>query len=268
MVTFPNAKINLGLNIIEKRTDGFHDIESCFYPIEWSDVLEVLDSDQNQFYSHGIEIPESKHGNLCEQAYQLLKNEFDLPPIQIHLLKNIPIGAGLGGGSSNGAFILKLLNEKYQLGLNQEHLMKIASHLGSDCPFFINNTPTLATGTGTTFEPIKISLKGYYILLVYPNLHISTAEAYAKIKPARHQYSVKETIENTPITSWKDHLINDFERSLFPTYPALQKIKNELYDMGALYASMTGSGSTIFGIFNEKTESPFPNYASYINILN
>ncbi len=263
MVVFPNAKINLGLNIIEKRSDGFHNIESCFYPIDWKEALEAKKNNIQRFTSSGITIPESKAGNLCDQAYQLLAKDFNLPPTSIHLLKKIPIGAGLGGGSADGAFMLKLLNEQYQLNLNTEQLKSYASKLGSDCPFFIENKPVLATETGVKFQSININIKGLYIYVVHPGLHISTAEAYANIKPHKNELSILDIIQNQPIQKWRKTLKNDFENSLFPHYPILSQIKESLYSKRAIYASMTGSGSAIFGLFEKRITNPFPHFESY-----
>ncbi len=262
MIVFPNAKINLGLNITEKRGDGFHTIQSCFLPVQWQDILEIIPAKKTTFKSSGIDIPGKPENNLCLKAYQLLKKDFQLPNVEIYLHKIIPIGAGLGGGSADAAFTLKVLNQLFELYLDDFILEEYAEKIGSDCPFFIKNKPTLALEKGTVFEAINTNLSGKHIVLVYPNIHISTAEAYAGIKPQKPTFSIKDIIENHPITEWENLLKNDFEASIFPNHPQLSKIKNQLYALGASYASMSGSGSTIYGIFGQKPElgSIFPNF--------
>lgn len=250
MITFPNAKINLGLNIVSKREDGYHNIESCFYPIPWHDSLEVIEAASFAFYSYGLGIPGDTSSNLCVKAYKLLKADFDIPPIEIHLLKNIPMGAGLGGGSADGAFTLKMLNDIFSLNLTNPQLENYALQLGSDCPFFIKNQPAIATGRGEQLEPIDLNLSGYYLAIHNPGIHISTKEAYSGVKPKESKISVSEIVQR-PIEQWKDLLRNDFEASIFPNHPEIEKLKNEMYDEGAIYASMTGSGSTVFGIFRK-----------------
>jgi 4-diphosphocytidyl-2-C-methyl-D-erythritol kinase len=251
VVNFPNAKINIGLNITEKRADGFHNIESCFYPIACSDVLEIIPSEKLSFESSGIAIPGDETDNLCLKAYRLLKSDFDIPFFDFYLHKLIPIGAGLGGGSADGAFALKLLNEYNQLNLTQLQLESYAKQLGSDCAFFIENKPKYCFGKGDEFENITLNLAGLNLVLVNPNIHISTAEAYAGVKAQKPQKNIKEIIAQ-PIESWKYELQNDFEQSLFPKYPILSEIKDEFYNLGAKYASMTGSGSTLYGIFESE----------------
>jgi 4-diphosphocytidyl-2-C-methyl-D-erythritol kinase len=251
MLNFPNAKINIGLNIIEKRADGFHNIESCFYPIPCNDALEVIPSASMSFEAYGIEIPGNGTDNLCIKAYQLLKADFKLPNFEIHLLKNIPIGAGMGGGSADGAFMLKLLNEMNNLGLSNSQLKAYAQKLGSDCAFFIENKPKYCFGKGDEFEEISIDLSGKYLVLINPNIHISTAEAYAGISPKKPSQNIREILK-LDISKWKQTLKNDFEESLFPKYPILPQIKQTLYNLGAEYASMTGSGSTLYGIFEKE----------------
>lgn len=251
MVVFPHCKINLGLQIVSKREDGYHDIETCFYPVPWCDALEVIKSDQFQFTHSGISIPGREEDNLCVKAYQLLKRNFDLQPIKLHLHKVIPTGAGLGGGSSDAAFVLRALNSIFNLSLSDVELRKYASTLGSDCSFFINDKPMLGSGRGEILSETLVSLKGKYLVLVKPDIHISTAEAYAGVIPKRPDHDIKEILE-LPITQWKEKLINDFEESVFKKHPKIEVIKKELYAQGALYASMSGSGASVFGIF----ESP------------
>lgn len=252
MVVFPNAKINLGLNIIEKRHDGYHNIESCFYPIPLSDALEVIESKELSFTSTGIEIPGLADNNLCLIAYHQIKAQFDIPPVAIHLHKDIPIGAGLGGGSSDGAFMTKLLNDKFKLGINLVDQEKLAGQLGSDCPFFIRNKPTFVGGTGNVFTDINISLKGKYLVLVMPNIHVSTDNAYAGVQPQKSKHNLKSELEGNTALKFQQTVINDFEVSVFRMFPELEQIKAQLIKHGASYASMSGSGSTIFGIFESE----------------
>lgn len=252
LIAFPNAKINLGLRITEKRADGFHNLQSCFYPVGWADVLEIIPADSFAFSSSGLPIPGALDTNLCVRAYNLLKIDFNLPPVQMHLHKIVPIGAGLGGGSADAAFALKLLNERFELALSHEQLEAYARRLGSDCAFFIGNEPVYCLEKGDVFESIAIDLSGYYITLVYPNLAISTAEAYAGVRPRQPETSLREQIE-VPVAGWRGTVHNDFEDSLFPKYPLLAELKQQLYDAGAVYASMSGSGSTVYGIFNAPT---------------
>lgn len=258
MITFPNAKINIGLNITEKRPDGYHNLETIFYPIKFQDALEVSRLENSdlpyKLRISGIQIEGDKDSNLVIKAYQLLKQHHDLAPVDIHLFKHIPTGAGLGGGSSDGAFMLKLLNEKFKLNLSEAQLEDYAAQLGADCPFFIKNQPVFAKGTGNLFEPLELSLKGYHIILVKPDVFISTREAFAHIHPHAPARSLKAIIQS-PIESWKDWVVNDFEASIFPKYPEIAAIKDKLYDLGAIYASMSGSGSSVYGIFKELIEN-------------
>lgn len=252
MITFPNAKINLGLNIVEKRPDGYHNLETVFYPVPVEDALEVniLNESTQKFRLHqaGLEIAGEAENNLVVKAYKLLDERFNLPPIDIHLFKHIPSGAGLGGGSSDAAYMLKLLNEKFNLELSDENLEEYAVRLGADCAFFIRNTPTYAEGIGNIFSPISLSLKGYQIVLVKPDIFVSTRDAFAQIKPHRQEIPLKEVIKR-PIEEWKERMVNDFEESVFPQFPAIKEIKEKLYEAGAIYAAMTGSGSSVFGLF-------------------
>ena len=252
MITFPNAKINLGLNIVEKRPDGYHNLETVFYPIPVEDALEVniLNESTQKFCLHqaGLEIAGEAENNLVVKAYKLLDERFNLPPVDIHLFKHIPSGAGLGGGSSDAAYMLKLLNEKFNLELSDENLEEYAARLGADCAFFIRNTPTYAEGIGNIFSPISLSLKGYQIVLVKPDIFVSTRDAFAQIKPHRQEIPLKEVIKQ-PIEEWKERMVNDFEESVFPQFPAIKEIKEKLYEAGAIYAAMTGSGSSVFGLF-------------------
>ena len=259
MITFPNLKINLGLSITEKRPDGYHNLETVFYPVALEDALEIRTNPEAQqkftLHQHGMEIAGNPENNLVVKAYLLLDKEFHLPPVEIHLYKHIPSGAGLGGGSSDAAFMLKLLNEHYNLQLSDNQLEDYAATLGADCAFFIKNTPTYAEGIGNIFSPIELSLKGYRIMIVKPDVFVSTREAFANIRPHRPEYPVREVIRR-PVAEWKDTLINDFEASVFPQYPVIGEIKEELYHQGAIYASMSGSGSSVFGLFAAGTTLP------------
>tara|TARA_R110002049_G_scaffold186605_2_gene354858 strand:+ start:1434 stop:2246 length:813 start_codon:yes stop_codon:yes gene_type:complete len=246
---FPNAKINLGLNITEKRKDGFHSIESVFVPISWTDELEIILSESNtRFSASGISIPGNAEDNLCLKAYYLLKSTYHLPEVKIHLKKNVPIGAGLGGGSSDAAFVLKGLNQLLELKLSDDKLQEYARLLGSDCAFFIKNKPVLAIEKGDVFKEIELDLSDYYIVLVYPNIHVSTAMAYSGVVPKVSEYSLSDRLSMKP-DDWKDFVHNDFESSIFKQLPELEAIKSELYSYGAFYASMSGSGSTMYGLF-------------------
>jgi 4-diphosphocytidyl-2-C-methyl-D-erythritol kinase len=265
MILFPNAKINIGLNVTQRRPDGFHNLESVFYPVRWNDALEILPSEKTEFTSSGIEIPGNPESNLCLKAYGLLKADFDIAPVKMHLHKNIPIGAGLGGGSSDAAFALKGLNELFELNLTPEQLENYARKLGADCAFFIQNKPVYAYNKGDEFEPVKLHLSGYHIIIVYPEIHITTAEAYGKIQPKPAEIPVKEALQNA-MENWHKTVFNDFETALFPTYPILPKLKAQLHHAGAVYASMTGSGSAVFGIFKDAipAELTFPdNFRSW-----
>jgi 4-diphosphocytidyl-2-C-methyl-D-erythritol kinase len=249
MICFPNAKINLGLNVVGKRPDGYHNIETVFYPIPVRDALEVVEADTFSFLQTGIPVDAPVAENLVVKAMNLLKAYYPLPPLEVHLQKVIPFGAGLGGGSSDAAFMLKLLNDFLQLDIPVERLEEMASVLGADCPFFIRNTPVFATGTGNLFEPVSLSLRGYSLCLVTPGIAVSTPDAYAMITPKQPVKSLKEIIK-TPVSEWKHTMVNDFEESVFTKYPLIKEIKEELYEAGAVYASMSGSGSSVFGLFD------------------
>lgn len=262
MINFPNAKINIGLNITEKRKDGFHTIETIFYPIHLADILEINRTNDNfSFTSTGISFDHGDKNNICINAYQLLKNNYSLPPVRIHLHKNIPVGAGLGGGSSDAAFTLTMLNSLLNSGLPETELMKIAEKAGSDCPFFIYNKPAYATGKGDKLTPIALNLNGYFLVLAYPMIHVNTAEAYKEINPKPSTSQLTKQIK-LPVENWKDNIKNDFEKIIFKKHPEIEKIKLQMYDSGALYAAMSGSGSSVYGLFKEEInlKSIFPNY--------
>ncbi|HEX5169954.1 MAG TPA: 4-(cytidine 5'-diphospho)-2-C-methyl-D-erythritol kinase [Cyclobacteriaceae bacterium] len=249
MVSFPPCKINLGLNVIRKRSDGYHDIETCFYPVPWNDVLEVIKSESFQFTTSGILVPGSAADNLCIKAYHTLGNDFKLDPIKIHLHKIIPMGAGLGGGSSDAAHTLLLLNEVFDLKLSPSDLQQYAARIGSDCSFFIRDLPMIGSGRGEVLRPTSVNLKGKFIVIVKPDIHVSTAEAYAGIKPGTPDVSLTSVV-GLPVREWKDKLVNDFEKTVFDKHPIVGEIKESLYNAGALYSSMSGSGSSVFGIFD------------------
>lgn len=251
MIFFPNAKINLGLDIIEKRPDGFHNIETLFVPCpDYSDILEVLYAEKFSMHLYGIPLDGDPMENLCVKAYRLMADMYDLPPVAIHLYKEIPVGAGLGGGSSDAAATLILLNKMFSLDLSDEVLAGHASSLGSDCPFFIYNRPMYATGRGEVLSPVEIALDDYRIELVIPDLFISTKEAYAGVTPRKPVVSILNIIKK-PVAEWRGLLKNDFEESLFLKYPGLAAEKEALYSRGAVYASMSGSGSALYGLFKK-----------------
>ena len=255
MITYPNSKINLGLNIVEKRNDGFHNIETVFYPINICDALEFIETEgETIFTTTGLKIEGNQSDNLVLKAYRLLAAEYNLPPINIHLHKKVPMGAGLGGGSADASYMLQLINYYFELNIGKEKLADYASQLGSDCAFFIYNKPMYGCGKGNILSDIDLNLNGYHIILISSNIHVSTAEAYSRCTPHRWDIPLKDVITR-PITEWKETLKNDFEQSVFAIHPELKTIKETLYDFGAIYAAMSGSGSTIFGIFKAPQET-------------
>jgi len=259
MILFPPAKINLGLNVLRKREDSFHDIDTCMITIPLTDVLEVLPANNFSFRQTGLSISGSEEDNLVVKAYRLMQREYQVEPVSIHLLKNIPMGAGLGGGSSDAAYTILALNEIFSLQLPKEKLRELAAELGSDCPYFIENIPQIAKERGDILIPINLELKGYYIKLINPGIHIGTSEAYANIGLYKGEGSVEDILQH-PISEWKLELQNSFENAVFTNYPQLANLKNALYEEGAVYASMTGSGSTLYGIFKNvpySSEGPF-----------
>lgn len=258
MITFPIAKINLGLNIVEKRPDGYHNLETVFYPVPIKDALEIYpmhkdfpsDVDCDLKISN-INIECNEQNNLVVRAYTLLKNEgYTLPRIHAHLYKNIPTQAGMGGGSSDCAFMLRLLNEQFNLNISDNELIRLSAQLGADCPFFILSKPAYAEGIGERLVPINLDLSGYYIAIVRPDIPVSTKEAFSLISPKPTLKKCNDIVKQ-PIETWREELINDFEKSVFALHPELAEIKNKLYDLGAKYASMSGSGSSIYGIFDK-----------------
>jgi len=248
MLNFPNAKINIGLNVLNRRDDGYHNLETIFYPVNLKDALEIVVADELSFESSGLEIPGMVEDNLCIKGYHLMKKDFDLPPVKIHLHKHIPIGAGLGGGSADAAFFIRLIDQNFNLGMTDEQMIGYARKLGADCAFFIKNKPVFAFEIGDEFEPVRLDLSKYQVVLVMPPVHVSTAEAYRGVKPAPVKDSLMDLIYE-PIADWKKYIKNDFEASVFKNHPEIRGVKASLYEAGALYASMSGSGASVFGIF-------------------
>ena len=255
MLQFPNCKINIGLNILRKREDGYHDLATVFYPIPLHDNLEIKRlSEQEEPYRlllSGNKIEGNPESNLIVRVYNDLKQEFNLPPLDIHLYKRIPTGAGLGGGSSDAAYMIKMLNEEFSLGFTNEEMEHRIAPYGADCAFFVREQPAFATGIGDQLTPINLSLKGYHLLLVKPDDFVSTKEAYAGVVPQAPEHDLMTAIQ-APIETWRTTIVNDFERSVFVSHPRIAAIKQTLYDMGAIYAAMSGSGSTVFGIFKSE----------------
>lgn len=264
---FPQAKINLGLKVLRKRSDGYHDLSTIMYPIPLVDVLEILPSSSLEFHQTGLEIKGDTNDNLIVKAYEMMKEQFQLSGAYIHLRKEIPMGAGLGGGSSDGAYSLVGFNKLFSLGMDNDSLESMASHLGSDCPFFIKSIPQFAQGRGEVLTEVDLDLGGYYLVLVNPGIHIGTKEAYAGVVPKEEGKDPKTVIEQ-PIETWKNELVNDFEASIFELYPELNVIKDEMYRHGAIYSSMSGSGSTMFGLFKDKPTIKFnTKYSTWILTL-
>jgi len=263
MILFPNAKINLGLRVIERRNDGFHNIETVFIPVDLCDILEFNYSEMpgNTIKITGILPENDPEDNLVIDAWKLMREKYNIPHLSIHLHKAIPIGAGLGGGSSDAAFMLKGINDYFNCGCSDEELKEMAERLGSDCPFFVDNITALGTGRGEVLQSIDLSLNQYKILLVNPGIHISSKEAYSGVTPGKQVQLLNDLVKN-PITEWRNCIYNDFENSIFLKHPRIKEIKSAMYDSGAIYSSMTGSGSTVFGIYSkiekDKIETLFP----------
>ncbi|MBR5688254.1 MAG: 4-(cytidine 5'-diphospho)-2-C-methyl-D-erythritol kinase [Prevotella sp.] len=263
MLVFPCAKINLGLNVVARRSDGYHDLETIFYPIPLYDTLEVTEKDDTEddaapfdLQITGMELEGDPDDNLVVRAYRLLAQDHPLPKVHIRLHKSIPSQAGLGGGSSDAAYMLRVLNEMFDLRIDAPTLTKYAARIGADCAFFIQSTPAYATGIGDVLTPLEedqIPLSGRYMVLVKPSVAVSTREAYSRIQPKAPAMNCVEAAR-LPLETWREHLTNDFEDSVFPLYPEIQQIKEQLYQAGAVYALMSGSGSAVFGIFNEEPE--------------
>jgi len=258
MLLFPNAKINLGLHILNKREDGYHNLESVFLPIPLCDSLEFVEAKEFRFQSN-INIDTDKPNSITK-AIDLISNEYDIPKLSVYLQKNIPIGAGIGGGSADGAFMLKGLNDYFDLNISTKELEKMALKIGADCPFFIQNKPKLVTGIGEKLESIPMNLKGYNLVIINPNIHISTQEAFSNFEIITNKRrSIKEIIQTEKMQDWKNYIFNDFEKSIFEKHPEIKNIKNKLYQKGAIYASMTGTGSTVYGLFEDEIDLTFFN---------
>ena len=257
MLVFPNCKINLGLQVRRKRPDGFHDLETVFYPVAAQDALEVVQTDGKgilHFSGSGRRVTRIPEQNICVKAYSLLQERFpDLPSVRMHLHKVLPSGAGLGGGSADGAYALQALNQKLHLGLGNDELARLALQLGSDCPFFIYNRPAFARGRGEQLEPLELDLSGYSILLVHPGVPVPTADAFRLVRPDDERPSLRELLR-LPVAEWQGKLQNDFEPSVFPKHPVIAQLKERIRALGAVYSAMSGSGSTVFGLFAAGTE--------------
>ena len=269
MIVFPNCKINLGLQVLRKRSDGYHDLQTVFYPISLHDALEVIESgNTTNLHVSGNVINTEPEENICIKAFNLLKKDFTtLPTIDIYLHKTIPSGAGLGGGSADGAFMLLLLNSKFNLKLSESDLLHYALQLGSDCPFFIKNVPSLATGRGEGLRSVTLTLSEYSIVLVNPGINVSTAWAFSQLRPEEDREELIEMIQ-LPLSQWKENVHNDFEEPIFRQYPEIKNVKESLYRKGAIYASMTGSGSTVYGLFEKqhKPDVDFPAHYFHVQI--
>ena len=279
MIKYPIAKINLGLNVVAKRPDGYHDLETVFYPVGIEDALELQPMDEgfpSSVYCDlkitNMKIDGDEQQNLVVKAYRLIAEHYDIPRVHIHLFKRIPMQAGLGGGSSDAAFMIRLLDEYFKINMGNREMERYAARLGADCPFFITAEPAYATGIGDILQPVgsdeecRHYLNGYWIVLVKPPVAVSTKEAYADIIPQPTAKKCREIVLQ-PVETWREELTNDFEKSIFPKYPVLANIKDALYNKGAVYAAMSGSGSTIFGIFKEKPlgiETAFADCQTYV----
>ena len=258
MLTFPNAKINLGLNVVEKRPDGYHNLETVFYPVPITDALEVFPMDKAfpsafdcDLKVTNISIDSDEQKNLVVKAYQLLKHDFPtLPRTHVHLYKGIPTQAGMGGGSSDCSFMITLLNRQFQLGLSDEQMIDYAACLGADCAFFVINNPCYAEGIGEKLQPVALDLKGWYLAVVRPAIPVPTREAFSLIVPKHPPKNCRDIVMQ-PVETWREELTNDFEKSVFALHPEIGAIKDRLYDKGAVYAAMSGSGSSLFGLFRE-----------------
>ena len=262
MITFPCAKINIGLQVTERRPDGYHNLDTIFYPIPLHDALEVVPAENEGYdcrlHLSGVNIEGDPDTNLVVRAYRLLASDFALPPVDIYLHKHVPTGAGLGGGSADASYMLRLLREMFNLDVSDEQLETYAAKLGADCPFFIKGNPVYATGIGNEFHPIELNLSGMYLVVVKPDVFVSTKEAYSMVRPEKPEVTLDEKITR-PIGEWRDAISNDFEKGIFALHPELNDIKQKLYELGALYAAMSGSGSALFGLF----EAPVENVESY-----
>lgn len=264
MIYFPNAKINLGLNIVSKRPDGYHNLETIFYPIEIKDGLEIIVKNGLQddvFVLEGLKIDGKNDDNLVMKALRLMRQHYSFPFVEIHLLKRIPFGAGIGGGSADASFTLRLLNDMFSLGASLEDLAKLAVQLGADCPIFIYNKPMYAEGIGEQLHELDFSLSGYKLALVKSDVFVSTKDAFSKVIPAQPKINLRDILRK-PIEEWRGYMVNDFEKSVFSLYPQIAEVKAKLYEIGALYASMSGSGASVYAIFGNNVPNlieTFPN---------
>jgi len=253
MISFSPCKINIGLNIINKRIDGYHNLETLFYPVYFiKDIVEVVpaSNDKDSYGFSGIPISSELNDNLCVKTINLLRKHYKFPNIELYLHKNVPMGAGLGGGSANVATIINLIDKLFNFKMSLSEKIHLSGSLGSDCAFFIEAKPSIGYEKGNVLSPVDISLAGYSLIIVKPNIHVSTAEAYSTVVPSESEKKLPDII-NKPIESWKNQIHNDFEKSVFVKFPEIERIKDKLYQKGALYAQMSGSGSAVFGIFNE-----------------
>ncbi len=254
LTTHPNCKINIGLRVINRRPDGYHNLETIFYPIPLYDELTVTENENDELILEGICIDGNPWDNLVMRVPRLLREDgFQIPPIRVELKKNIPSGAGLGGGSSDAAFMMKMLNEMFSLGMNNQEMEEKVARLGADCAVFIQNKPVFAEGIGNIFTPIDLDLSGWHLVLIKPDDFISTREAYSSVKPKKANTNLIQLVKED-INTWKDKVINDFEKSVFPGHPCVENILHELYKIGAVYAAMSGSGSSIYGLFRSPVE--------------
>ncbi len=264
MTTHPCAKINLGLNVVGRRADGYHDIETILYPIPLCDMLEIEPADIDSFSMSGLPLTGNVESNIVLKAIKLLRDKgYSVPPLRVRLQKNIPSGAGLGGGSSDAAFTVKMLNKMFWLGLSIEEMKRMVSTLGADCAFFIEAKPAFAEGIGDRLSPISIDLSGLFLVLIKPHEEVSTKEAYARITPCIPPLRLKEAVQGD-ITTWRNTVLNDFEKSIFALHPKTGILKRKLYWHNAIYASMSGSGSSVYGLFckPENVETHYFKYTS------
>lgn len=276
MITFPPCKINLGLHILRKRSDGFHDLDTCFVQIPWCDILEIVPASELQLKSSGLTIEGPPEDNLCLKAYHLVAALRNIPPVAMYLHKQLPSGAGLGGGSADAAYTLRALNDLFSLHLPATQLTELASRLGSDCAFFMQDEPMTGSGKGEILSPVQLPLKGKYLAIIKPKVSVNTREAYSGVQPLERSGRIHDIVSSVPIENWHDTLVNDFEASVFKRFPEIQTIKDNLYKLGAIYASMSGSGSAVFGIFDSEPDltsfgdlirwqGKLPDHASYFS---
>lgn len=258
MLAFSNCKINIGLNIYDKLPNGYHTIESIFYPVNWQDTVEIIENQSNTitYHGYGLQVDGDVENNLIVKAYRVLKEKYNLPGADLYLLKNIPMGAGLGGGSANAAAVIKLCNNYFSLNLSTDEMETFAAQLGSDCAFFIKNKPAYTYGVGSQLQEIDLDLSNYYIGIVKPEVHVSTKLAYdnAYKRGKKNIATTLLDVINLPVNEWKNNFTNDFEPYVFKTHPEVAEIKNKMYELGALYACMSGSGSSVYGIFNKQPQ--------------